>query len=124
MLNFKNNTKAYRRIYDVIRTIRITLTRGYRRRPQFRCKEFLKFLKQSGINHSFAPPHHPATNEAAENFVGTLKDKVIKIVKGGETPNTAISKFLMDYRSIDTAQQGKALINLCSNETCGRVLIC
>ncbi|CAB0042928.1 unnamed protein product [Trichogramma brassicae] len=42
-----------------------------------------------------------ATNGAAENFVGIFKDKVSKIVKGGETVESAINKFLFDYRSIE-----------------------
>lgn len=46
--------------------------------PQYTGIEMREFLKQNGVNQSFSPPHHPATNGAAENFVGTFKDKVEK----------------------------------------------
>ena len=51
--------------------------------PQFRSLEFTNFLKSNGVEHTFSPPYHPATNGAAENFIQTFKDKVSKIIKGG-----------------------------------------
>ena len=39
-------------------------------------------------------------NGAAENFVNTFKNKIKKIVKGGEKLDDAINLFLFDYRSI------------------------
>lgn len=111
VINFKKNTKVYRVIEEfktVFARYELSLHVVTDGGPQFRCKEFLDFLKQNSINHSFAPPYHPATNGAAENFVGTFKDKVIKIVKRGETPDTAIDKFLMDYRSIKHCTTGKS----------------
>ncbi|XP_029163713.1 uncharacterized protein K02A2.6-like [Nylanderia fulva] len=37
---------------------------------QFTSNEFREFCKANGIKQSFTAPHHPATNGAAENFVG------------------------------------------------------
>ena len=51
--------------------------------PQFRSVEFHTFLEKNGVRHTYAPPYHPASNGAAENFVQTFKDKVTKIVQGG-----------------------------------------
>ncbi|XP_058810033.1 uncharacterized protein K02A2.6-like [Phymastichus coffea] len=76
--------------------------------PQFRSDEFCKFLANNGVKHSFSPPYHPATNGAAENKVQIFKDKVKKIVKGGETVDNAINMFLFDYRSIDHCTTGKS----------------
>lgn len=111
VINFKNNTKAYRLI-EVFKALFARyglpvdmVTDGG---PQFRADEFLEFLRQNGINHSFSPPYHPATNGAAENFVGTFKNKVTKIVKGGETPESAVNLFLSDYRNIEHCITGKS----------------
>lgn len=76
--------------------------------PQFASEAFGKYLKRLGIKHTFSPPYHPATNEAAENFVGILKDKVKKIIKGGRTLEDAINIFLFDYRSVKHSTTGKS----------------
>ncbi|XP_068991803.1 uncharacterized protein [Neodiprion pinetum] len=83
--------------------------------PQFRADIFLDFLRGNGVNHSFAPPYHPATNGAAENFVGTFKNKVTKIIKGGETPESAVNLFLFDYRNIAHCTTGKSPAQLMYN---------
>ncbi|XP_071628836.1 uncharacterized protein [Temnothorax longispinosus] len=74
----------------------------------FASKEFNEFLERFQVNHSFSPPHHPATNGAVKNFVGTLKDKVSKIVKGGKRVDTAVNQFLFDYRSTPHCTTGKS----------------
>lgn len=66
---------------------------------QFTSFEFQSFLERNKVRHSFSPPYHPATNGAAENFVGIFKDKVTKIIKGGKNVKTAINQFLFSYRS-------------------------
>lgn len=76
--------------------------------PQFRSDELGQFFKSNGVQHSFSPPYHPATNGAAENFVGTFKDKVIKIEKGGKRVDKAINKFMFDYRSTPHCTTGKS----------------
>lgn len=115
IINFKNNTKAYR----LIEECKILFTRhglplhcvtdgG----PQFRSDEFQSFLKRNGVKHSFSPPYHPAINGAAENFVQTFKDKVTKIVKGGETLETAINLFTFDYRCVPHCTTGVSPVQL------------
>ncbi|XP_046608775.1 uncharacterized protein K02A2.6-like [Neodiprion virginianus] len=111
VINFKNNTKAYRVVEEFKNLFARfgmpfhAVTDGG---PQFRATEFLSFLEQNGVHHSFSPPYHPATNGAAENFVETFKDKVHKIVKGGEKPADAVNLFLIDYRSIEHCTTGKS----------------
>ncbi|XP_058796647.1 uncharacterized protein K02A2.6-like [Phymastichus coffea] len=75
---------------------------------QFVSEKFKKFLSELGIKQSFSPPYHPATNGAAENFVGIFKDKINKIVKGGRGLDEAIDIFLFDYRSISHCTTGKS----------------
>lgn len=76
--------------------------------PQYASIDFQEFLRSNGVRHSFSPPYHPATNGAAENFVGTFKDKVTKIVKGGKTVEYAINLFLFDYRTIEHSTTGRS----------------
>ena len=64
---------------------------------------------------SFTPPYHPATNGAAESFVGTFKDKVSKIFQGGKSVNAAVSQFLFDYRSASHCTTGKSPAQLFYN---------
>ncbi|CAB0033671.1 unnamed protein product [Trichogramma brassicae] len=52
-------------------------------------------------------PWHPASNGAAENFVGTFKDKVHKMLKSGKNLNEAVTKFLFDYRSTEHCSTGR-----------------
>src|SRR5277367_2683252 len=67
--------------------------------PQFTSLEFAEFTKSYGIIHTFSPPYHPATNGAAENFVGTFKT-AMRSAKQSNTPlNRAIFTFLLAYRS-------------------------
>ncbi|XP_024877032.1 uncharacterized protein K02A2.6-like [Temnothorax curvispinosus] len=58
--------------------------------PQYRSEMLQAFLRENGIKQSFAAPNHPATNGVEENFVGTFKDKVTKIVKSGKTVEIAV----------------------------------
>ncbi|XP_046424706.1 uncharacterized protein K02A2.6-like [Neodiprion fabricii] len=62
-------------------------------------KAFQSLLKVGGVRHSTTPPYCPATNGAAENFVGTFKRKVACIMADGFNLQEAITKFLFDYRS-------------------------
>lgn len=111
IVNFRNNTNAHRMIevFDKLFARfglpkHIVTDNG----PQFRSAEFDNFLKSSGVEHSFSPPYYPATNGAAENFVGIFKNKVLKIVKGGESVDKAINKFMFDYRSTPHCTTGKS----------------
>lgn len=109
IINFKSNTKAYKLIEEFKKLfIRYGLplhcvTDGG---PQFRSELFKTFLKANGVYHSFPPPYYPATNGAAENFVQMFKSKVGKIVKGGQTLEAVVNKFLFDYRSVPHCTTG------------------
>ncbi|XP_017885066.1 uncharacterized protein K02A2.6-like [Ceratina calcarata] len=113
VIDFKENTKSYRVIEELQNLfsryglpIHIVSDNG----RQFTSTEFKSFLEQNRIKHSFSPPYHPASNGAAENFVGTFKNAVTKIVKEGEKLENAINLFLHDYRSTPHASTGKSPI--------------
>ena len=102
VINFHDNTKASK-LVEAFETLfaryglpNLIVTDNGR---QLASSEFNDYLKLRGIKHSYSPPYHPATNGAAENFVGTFKSKVAKIVQGGKKVSTAINQFLFDYRS-------------------------
>lgn len=46
----------------------------------FTSNDFLSFCKVINMKHTITPVQHPATNQAAERFVETLKRNVTKIV--------------------------------------------
>ncbi|XP_014217044.1 uncharacterized protein K02A2.6-like [Copidosoma floridanum] len=106
MIDLKQNTKATNLVIEIKKLFarygypfHLVTDNG----PQFRSKEFVMFLKQSGVKHTFSPPYHPATNGAAENLVNTFKHKVEKIVKEGETLREMRTRFdLMRPRIADT----------------------
>ena len=67
--------------------------------PTWTSSEFATFLQLNGIKHSLTAPYHPSTNGSAERSVQTVK-KCIKIaMKQGKDVNTAIVRFLFDYRN-------------------------
>lgn len=67
--------------------------------PTFTSEEFKNFCTATNIKHTFSPPYHPATNGAAERFIGTFKTHVTKIKESGLALSSAINLFLFDYRS-------------------------
>ncbi|XP_033228821.1 uncharacterized protein K02A2.6-like [Belonocnema kinseyi] len=76
--------------------------------PQFTAADFKEFLEKQGVKQSFSPPYHPPSNGAAENFVGTFKNKVAKLVEGKKSVKEAINIFLFDYRSSPHCTTGKS----------------
>ena len=115
VVNFHQNAKASK-LVDVFQTLfarygladHVVTDNG----RQFASREFGNFLEFNRVKHTFSPRYHPATNGAAENFVGTLKDKVSKIIQGGAKVEVAINKFLFDYRSIPHCTTNKSPANL------------
>ncbi|XP_076301806.1 uncharacterized protein LOC143219883 [Lasioglossum baleicum] len=75
---------------------------------QYTSNDFALFMKENGVKHTFSAPHHPATNGAAENFVGIFKDKVNKMIKSGKRLEEAVSRFLFDYRSTEHCSTGRS----------------
>lgn len=68
--------------------------------PTWTSLEFATFLQLNCIKHTLTAPYHPATNGSAERAVQTVK-KCIKIaLKQGKDVNTAIIRFLFDYRNV------------------------
>ena len=115
VIDFNKNTKSSRLIVEFKKMFtdyglpkQLVTDNG----RQFASADFQKFLKSTGIKHSFSPSYHPATNGAAENFVNTFKNKVKTIVKGREKLDDAINLFLFDYRSIKHCTTGESPANL------------
>lgn len=111
VINFRQNTKASKLIemFDALFARHglpnhIVTDNG----RQFASAEFKTFLAKKGVRQSFSPPYHPATNGAAENFVGTFKSKVSKIVQGGKEVSAAVNAFLFDYRCTPHCTTGKS----------------
>ena len=75
---------------------------------QYASTDFKLFMKENGVKRTFSPPYHPATNGAAENFVGIFKDKIKKMIKSGKTLDEAVDKFLCDYRSTQHCSTGRS----------------
>lgn len=75
-------------------------------------KAFQNFAKETGQRHSTTPARFPATNGAAENFVGAVKRKLTCLMKDGYNMPQALTKFLFDYRATPHAATGKTPANL------------
>jgi len=104
IMNFSLNTKAYRLVKEFKKlfwSFGLPLNCVTVGGPQFRSDDFHKFIEGNEVKHTYSPPYHLATNGAAENFVQTFKDKVEKIIKGGESVDDAVSMFLYDYRNVE-----------------------
>lgn len=110
IVNMGNNTKSDK----LIRVFKVVFSRyglpdhcESDNCPQYK-NDFHEFLIRNGVKHTFSPPHCPATNGAAENFVKTFKTKVDKIVRDGKSLDNAISLFLLDYRSTPHCTTGRS----------------
>ncbi|KAL7294746.1 hypothetical protein TKK_0011876 [Trichogramma kaykai] len=75
--------------------------------PQYTSEKFKLFVQSNNIKQTYTSPWHPASNGSAENFVGTFKDKVHKMLKSGKKLNEAVTKFLFDYRSTEHCSTGR-----------------
>lgn len=70
--------------------------------------EFQKFLQDNGIVHKVTSPYNPATNGQAERFVQTLKQALKRMNCNTANINLALSKMLMQYRSMPHALTNKS----------------
>lgn len=66
--------------------------------PTFTSKLVARFIENNGIRHIRTAPYHPATNGAAENAVGTFKEK-FKLLRYENDKTDALLKFLFHWRS-------------------------
>ncbi|XP_052740894.1 uncharacterized protein K02A2.6-like [Bicyclus anynana] len=73
----------------------VTSDRG----PPFTSNEFMKFLKDNGINQSYSPAYHPSSNGAAENAVKLCKRAIKKAYRDGLDVDAALQTFLLAYRN-------------------------
>ena len=68
--------------------------------PPFQSRELKIVLTNNGVRHMTIAPEHAQSNEAAENAVGTVKDKLKKILEIGATLDEVTNRFLLEYRTI------------------------
>ncbi|XP_061728381.1 uncharacterized protein K02A2.6-like [Cydia pomonella] len=67
--------------------------------PPFTSHDFEAFLQKNGVFHIVTAPYHPSSNGAAENAVKTVKKVLKKATTEGENMETALLKFLLQYRN-------------------------
>ncbi|XP_063538144.1 uncharacterized protein K02A2.6-like [Cydia strobilella] len=67
--------------------------------PPFTSHDFELFLQKNGVFHVVTAPYHPSSNGAAENAVKTVKKVLKKATTEGENVETALLKFLLQYRN-------------------------
>ncbi|XP_043227191.1 uncharacterized protein K02A2.6-like [Amphibalanus amphitrite] len=75
--------------------------------PQFACEEFAAFMTANGIRHTRVAPYHPSSNGLAERAVGTLKNGLKAAAEAGVSPERALARFLIAYRSTPHAVTGR-----------------
>jgi transposase InsO family protein len=66
--------------------------------PQFRSTEMEQFTKNTGIQHKFTAPYHPATNGQAERFEEMLKNGLRCIQNEQGDLIMKLNRLLMQYR--------------------------
>ena len=64
--------------------------------PQFTSDEFRRFVRSSGVKHTFSAPYHPASNGAAERAVKLIKKALEKNQRG--TLSERLEDILRQYR--------------------------
>ncbi|XP_026331334.1 uncharacterized protein K02A2.6-like [Hyposmocoma kahamanoa] len=74
--------------------------KSYRTRdPRLRAVSFRSFLNNNGIQQSFSPAYHPASNGAAENAVKLCKQVIKKANRESIDTDAALQTFLLSYRN-------------------------
>ena len=67
--------------------------------PPFKGKDFKKYMEESGISHQLNTPYWPQGNAEAERFMRTL-GKILSIAQlTNENLQTALTRFLFQYRT-------------------------
>ncbi|XP_049881979.1 uncharacterized protein K02A2.6-like [Pectinophora gossypiella] len=74
--------------------------------PPFLSHEFKLFCQNNCIKHVTSAPYRPQGNGAAENAVKTVKKAIKRALHTGEDVNTALGKFLLQYRNCNHATTG------------------
>lgn len=71
--------------------------------PPFFSQEFKMYCEKNCIKHVTSAPYHPQGNGAAENAVKTVKKAIKRALFTGDDVNSALSKFLFNYRNCEHA---------------------
>lgn len=101
----KTTIEKCRQIFAAYGIPRIIVTDNGR---TFISHEFQQFLKLNGIKHKVTSPYNPATNGQAERFIQTLKRSLRRMKCDSTNVNLAISKILLQYRSMPHALTNKS----------------
>ena len=80
--------------------------------PQFRSKEFPRFLKMNGVKQVRVAPYHAASNGLAERMVQSFNNHM-KVCKGSKLLiQQLIENFLLTYRSTKHPTTGRTPASL------------
>ncbi|VDP94950.1 unnamed protein product [Echinostoma caproni] len=84
----------------------------------FTAKKVTDWLNSASCRHVLTPPRHPQSNNAAENFVRTLKSAI-----SSSNPSTfdeldrGVDNFLMQYRNAAHSTTGHSPVNCLESST-------
>ena len=98
--------------------------------PQFSSNEFISFLAQNDIDHTFSPVYHARANGLIERWHRTLKHQLEISSSYGSKRQSYITNFLASYRATPHSETGQSPSSLlhgremrwihnsyCNNET-------
>jgi hypothetical protein len=74
--------------------------------PPFSSQQFKIYCKNNFIRHVTSAPYRPQGNGLAENAVKNVKKCIKRALHESEDVNTALNKFLLQYRNCDHATTG------------------
>ncbi|XP_063361853.1 uncharacterized protein K02A2.6-like [Cydia amplana] len=76
--------------------------------PPYSSTEFKNFLSSNGVDQVLSAPYHPASNGAAESAVKICKAVIIKSFKEHLDAETALCRFLLQYRNTEHTATGES----------------
>ncbi|XP_063382163.1 uncharacterized protein K02A2.6-like [Cydia fagiglandana] len=76
--------------------------------PPYSSTEFKNFLSSNGVDQVLSAPYHPASNGAAESAVKICKAVIIKSFKENLDTETALCRFLLQYRNNEHTTTGES----------------
>ncbi|XP_050298567.1 uncharacterized protein K02A2.6-like [Anthonomus grandis grandis] len=96
-INSASTIQALRRVFATF-GLPVTLVSDNGR--QLVLDDFKTFLSKNNIKHLTSPPYSPASNDAAENAVRTVKSALKKALVSNSIENVSLTlcRFLLDYR--------------------------
>ncbi|XP_047986190.1 uncharacterized protein K02A2.6-like isoform X1 [Leguminivora glycinivorella] len=92
--------------------------------PPYTSSEFKKFLSVNGVDQVLSAPYHPASNGAAESAVKICKAVILKSFKENVDAETALCRFLLQYRNTEHSTTGESPARLLQGRSLRNRLDC